>query len=122
MKYADLLEEALLQLPKFKKQYEEDLLAGNIDADDGMHIVFCEVFMPVLHDLIDEKDSVSVNNFFSFVEKMENSGDPLVAEVAEFTGLEDLCDNYNDKDFLGYLGENTKDALKQIRKYIPESA
>lgn len=121
MKYADLLEEALLQLPEFKKQYEKELLAGNIDAVDGMHIVFCVVFMPVLHDLINEKDSVSVNNFFSFVEKMENSEDPLVAEVAEFTVLEELCDNYKDKDFLKYLGESTKEALKQIRVYIPES-
>ena len=122
MKYADLLEEALLQLPEFKKQYEKDLLAGNIDADDGMHIVFCEVFMPVLHNLINEKNNVSLNNFFSFVEKMENSEDPLVAEVAEFTVLEDLCDNYEDKDFLKYLGKNSKEALKQIRIYMPETA
>ena len=51
---------------------------------------------------------------------MECSGNSDVAEVVEFTVLEELCDEYRDSELEVYLQPETKLALKAIRKYMPE--
>ncbi len=121
MRYERLITEMLSVLPEVKARYDNDVLSGRIDTDDGPHIVFNEVFMPLLYQAIDDKSIVLLRSLFSFVEQMEKSNDSLVSEVAEFTVLEGLCDNYNNNEFYNYLGDETKKALDQIRMYLPET-
>ncbi len=121
MKYDNLVKEALRQLPSLKLQYKESVDLGTIDENDGPHIVFDQFFLPIIHKAIDEGNVALLRDFFLFVEGMEISNDPLIAEVVEFTILEDLCDNYADSKFEMYLGKETRAALRDIRMYIPES-
>ena len=118
MKYENLISTALDLFPEMKTYYEEEINLGTISSNDGPHIFFDLVFMPLISKAIDNEDVPLLRRFFIFVENMENSSDTLVAEVAEFTVLEYLCDNHHDKDLSMFLGNETKKALQQIRAYM----
>lgn len=118
MKYDNLISYILGLFPEIKSNYENELSLNNISSSDGPHVFFELVFMPFIGNAIDNEDVPMLRRFFAFVENMENSDDPLIAEVAEFTVLEYLCDNYHDKDFAMHAGDETKEALRQIRSYV----
>lgn len=49
---------------------------------------------------------------------MEMSGDNLVGEVAEFTVLAEILDDFEFNKVKKYMGELTMDAAKLINRYI----
>lgn len=59
---------------------------------------------------------------YAFLEKIECSGNSDVAEVVEFTVLEELCDEYRDSELEVYLQPETKLALKAISKVYARTA
>lgn len=68
--------------------------------------------------IVIKNNSALADKISAFVEDMEKSKDPYVAEVAEFTVLEELCDEFDDKDISIYIYPETAKALKNIRGYI----
>lgn len=55
----------------------------------------------------------------AFVAEMDNSDDRLVGEVAQFTVLEELCDEFEDEMINVYFDDlNFNESRKQIRQYI----
>ena len=119
MDYETLIKETKVALPEFAAAYDKEVEKDNIDLVPGPHTVFSLVFVPMLKKAIMEDEALT-RRMCSFLEKMECSGNSDVAEVVEFTVLEELCDNYHDAEFANYLGPETKLALKAIRGYIPE--
>lgn len=55
---------------------------------------------------------------FNYLEKMEISKDNLVGEVAEFTVLEEILDEFDINDIEKYMGTCTLEAAKLIKIYI----
>lgn len=120
MNYSNLLE-SVLQIPQIKTKYEKELSRGILLAkDSGMHTVFSVVFVPVLKDAINNKNISLINQLLTFLDKMETSGDSDVAGVCEFTVLEEILDEYDDKEIVPYFSEYSElfEAYKAIRRYI----
>lgn len=120
MKYENLIFDACDRFPEVKKEFVAQEKAGDINESLGQHIFFSFVFNKILFCAINEKKRDVAQRMFSFLEEMETSSDPHIAEVAEFTVLEELCDNYKNVQFEKYLGPESKLALKSIREYMPE--
>lgn len=117
MNYKTLLSEARENIPEFDKKYKEAVRTDLIDEESGTHTVFSYVFNPLLTEAI-KKDKQLAKRMFDFVEKMAGSQDRYVQEVCDFTILEEIGDEYSDKEFEFFLGPTTKKALKLIRQYI----
>ena len=122
MTFESLISEACSRFPEVQTEFEMQKRAGDIDESLGQHIFFSFVFDKILFRAIDEKKEYIVQSMFIFLEEMETSGDSNIAEVVEFTTLEELCDDYRNVQFEKYLGSETKLALKAIREYMPEQA
>lgn len=120
MNYNTVVEMANRELPEFKKEYENALSMDLVDDTLGAHSVFSLVFVPLLVESI-KSNNILACRLFDFVEKMESCGDSEVAEVVEFTILEELCDLFDDSEIIDFLGDETKDALNSIRKYMPKA-
>ncbi len=122
MEYENLIFDACNRFPEVQKEFVAQEKTGDINESLGQHIFFSFVFNKILFRAINEKMRDIAQKMFSFLEEMETSSDPNIAEVAEFTVLEELCDNYRNVQFEKYLGPESKLALKSIREYMPEQA
>lgn len=119
MTYETLIHDACDEFEEFRNAYNNALANNDIDVDSGNHTVFSVVFLPLLCDAIN-KGSTNTEKYFDFMEKMETCGDPRVAEVCEFTVLEELCDEYDNKTMLNLL-QKTRETLQAyncIRNYV----
>ena len=72
----------------------------NVDAEDGMYIVFGVVVINYLLENIKDENEEIVDKIFEFFEKMAHSEDVMVCEVLEFTILEELASQ--DKETFDY--------------------
>lgn len=122
MTFESLVSDACARFPEVKMEAEAQRKAGNVYEDIGQHIFFSFVFDKVLFWAIDTNNDQLSKRMFGFVEEMEKNSDHHIQEVAEFTVIEELCDNYRNAQFEKYLGPETKLALKAIRRYMPEQA
>lgn len=57
---------------------------------------------------------------FDFLERMEISKDNLAGEVAEFTVLEEILDEFDFNEIEKYMGTYTLEAAKLIKRYISQ--
>lgn len=117
MSYETIIRETIDRLPEFAEAYNYAFKKDDIDAESGPHTVFSFVFVPLLEDAM-TKDKNLAKRMFDFLEEMECSGDSNVAEVVEFTVLEELCDRYRDEEFDEFLGQETRLSREAIRGYI----
>lgn len=119
MTYETLIRDACDSLDDFRVAYNKAMAKNDIDVNSGNHSVFSMVFMPLLFDAINKR-SRSTGKYIDFLEKMETCGDPRVAEVCEFTVLEELCDEYDNKTMLNLLQKatETRKAYNCIRNYV----
>ena len=118
MNYNSLILIASNYINEFKKQYLVELERDNIDKDSGVHTVFSLVFNPILFNAIKHNDEGLINKMFKFMEEMEICGDTYVAEVLEFTILEELADEFDESELTKHMLPETKLAYEQISKYI----
>ena len=116
--YNNLIYIAAENIDEFKKQYLVELERDNIDKDSGVHTVFSLVFNPILFNAIKHNDEALINKMFKFMEEMEICGDTYVAEVLEFTILEELADEFDESELTKHMLPETKLAYEQISKYI----
>lgn len=115
--YDSLIENVCDEFPKVRELYSLELKNGSIDFDSGVHTVFSFCFVPILKRAI-LNDDVSAQRMFDYLEKMEMSEENLVGEVAEFTVLEEILDDFEFNKVKKYMGELTMDAAKLINRYI----
>lgn len=120
MKYDTLYDE-------FLKSFPEDAAALNaragemsVDPSDGMHIMFGMVIVPFILKLVEDKNEIKLKAAFHFFERMQNSGDALIAEVLEFTVLEDLISR--EKSVLdsckAYMESETRKACRAVERFM----
>ena len=113
----------------FKKIFPEDKAYFNavettehIDGDDGMHVLFGMVVAPFIVKLVDGHADSKLQKAFDFFEKMEQTKDPMICEVLEFTILEDFISR--GKEFVdqckAYMGPETKESYESVAKYMIE--
>lgn len=115
--YGSLIENVCNEFPKVKELYYLELKNDSIDFDSGVHTVFSFCFLPILKSAI-LNDGALAQRMFDYLETMEMSEDNLVGEVAEFTVLEEILDDFEFNKVKKYMGELTIDAAKLINRYI----
>lgn len=118
LNYNTLIVDACNQFSKVKELYNEELKKDSLDMDSGHHTFFSFCFVPVLKSGIINSDNNLIRKMFDYIEKMENSEDDNVGEVADFTILEELLDKFGLSEIEQYMGVNTKKAAKLINRYI----
>lgn len=84
-----------------------------------MHIKFGLVVIPFIKRIVKESPE-KAKVAFEFFEKMEVSGDPKIAEVVEFTILENLLTDtdISVEEFEKYFGAKTKVAAEAVGKWF----
>lgn len=118
MNYNNLVSDMLNRFPELKFEYEKLLSEGLLDADSGVHTIFSVLFNPRLIREIENRSALSFR-MMEFVADMDDSDDRLVGEVAQFTVLEEVCDEFGDDTIGVYFNESHfDDSRKQIRRYI----
>lgn len=115
--YDSLIEKVCGEFSEVSELYDVELNNDSIDSDSGVHTVFSFCFVPVLKEAILNNSNLA-NRMFDFLEKMEISKDNLVGEVAEFTVLEEILDEFDFDDIEKYMGIYTLEAAKLINRYI----
>ncbi len=119
MKYEDLYSDFISLFPEdmdfFKKREEET----GADVADGIHVVFGMVVVPFITKIVKETPD-KAKKAFEFFEEMETSGDSQIAEVLEFTVLENLLteDKGMIPEYAKYFGEETKAAATAVGKWF----
>lgn len=115
--YDSLIENACNEFPKVRELYSVELKNDSIDFDSGVHTVFSFCFVPVLKEAILNDDALA-QRMFDYLEKMEICEDNLVGEVAEFTVLEEILDDFELNKLRKYMGKFTIEAATLINRYI----
>ena len=115
--YDSLIENVCGEFSEVSELYAIELKNDSIDSDSGIHTVFSFCFVPVLKEAI-LHDSDLAKRMFNYLEKMEISKDNLVGEVAEFTVLEEILDEFDFNEIEKYMGTYTLEAAKLINRYI----
>lgn len=115
--YDSLIENVCNEFPKVRELYSLELINDSIDFDSGAHTVFSFCFAPVLKEAI-LNDDVLAQKMFDYLEKMEISEDNLVGEVAEFTVLEEILDDFEFNKLRKYMGKFTIEVATLINRYI----
>lgn len=118
MMYKNLINEVCKMSGSFGEAYKAACQKDVIDEASGPHTVFSLVFVPLLLSAIDAKDDNLIQELVVILEKMITSSDQDVCEVAEFTVLEELCDELNDDVLNAVLLEQSQKSLKIIRRYV----
>ena len=118
LNYDTLIVDVCNQFSKVKELYNEELKKDSFDMDSGAHTFFSFCFVPVLKSEIINRDNELIREMFDYIEKMENSKDDNVGEVADFTILEELLDEFGLSKIEQYMGVNTKKTAKLINRYI----
>ncbi len=119
MVYENLYTEFVDMFLDDKTWFEEECQKKAIDDEDGMHIVFGMVVVPyILEKAISYPSKLQLA--FDYIEKMESSGDPSIAEVVEFSILENLIgvDETKMRKCVGCMGMETKKAYDDLRKWF----
>ena len=121
MTYETLLNDALSKIPEFKTEYDIAINRDYIDTDAGLHIVFGFVFTPLLEKALESNKELA-KRMFDYLEEMSQSDDSEVVSVCDQSVLEALCGEYNDNVLLQLSGDSTKEGLRYVRTYIPNSS
>ena len=119
MKYESLYRDFISLFPEDKSFFDNLCKDQSVDEEDGMHVVFGFVIVPYIRDIV-KKNPDKTKKAFDFFEKMENCGEPKIAEVLEFSVLEDLL--ADDKELVSlyssYFGEETAKAATKLMKWV----
>lgn len=114
--YYDSLYERFVELfPDEKKWFNDKCEENGVSPEDGMHIVFGMVVVPfLLEDAINHPKKLK--KAFDFFERMETFGTSKIAEVIEFSVLENLVGIEKDKKdiFMKYMGKETKEVFIRL--------
>ncbi len=119
MKYEQLYDDFIAMFPEdndFFRKLEEETGA---DKGDGMHVVFGMIVVPYIQKVVLESPD-KAKRVFDFLEEMEKSGNPEIAEVAEFSVLEKLLteDKTMVEKYAEFFGEETKTAAAAVGKWF----
>ena len=120
MQYEKLYDEFKNLFPEDIDRLDELAKTQSAEPTDGMHIMFGMVVVPFLIELLSENESEKLKVAFEFLEKMAKSKDTLIAEVLEFSVLEDFISQ--DKKVLnmlkGYMGPETLESCVSLEKFF----
>ena len=118
MIYNNLFDNFIALFPDDKMWFDNECNKKEVSNEDGMHIVFGMVVVPYLL-VIAYKSDEKLQLAFYYIEKMEISGDPQIAEVVEFSILENLIGIENDKSnkLLEFMGDETRKAFEDVKKW-----
>ena len=120
MEYNRLYDGFIKLFPDDQEVFDTLSSKNSAYEEDGMHIVFGMIVVPYLQSIVLHEPS-KAKKAFDYIEEMEKSGDPMIAEVVEFTILEALIDAEDPnihRECLKYMGEETKAALNNIGKWF----
>ena len=117
MNYNDLYREFISLFPEDKLFFDERSKETAAKEADGMHIMFGLVVVPFVKRIAKESQE-KAKKAFEFFEKMEKSGNSDIAEVLEFTVLENLINDDNFKIYMPFFGNETKQAAYEIIKWF----
>ena len=115
IKYNAMFDWFIELFPDDKEWFDNKCKEMDTFPEDGMHVVFGMVVVPyILEVAIADERKMEIT--FDFIERMEFYGISKIAEVIEFTVLENLHGADKDKlDLcLKYMGSETKKAFEAI--------
>lgn len=118
MKYNELFNDFIALFPDDKMWFDNECNKKEVSNEDGMHIVFGMIVVPYLLDVAVKSDD-KLRLAFECIEKMEVSGEPQIAEVVEFSILENLIGVEVDKSnkLLEFMGDETRKAFEDVKKW-----
>lgn len=76
-------------LPEIKDVYNEEISWQEGD-ETGSHVVYADVFVPLIKEQIEIKNKNSLTKIFEFLEKLIKSGDDYAIEVVTLSGRFDI--------------------------------
>ena len=120
MKYESLYREFCALFPSHQAELDALARAALAEEEDGMHIMFGDVVVPFVLNLLRNDSEKELCLAFDFFEKMDTSGDAEIAEVLEFTVIESLMSHGKaifEKAY-NHMGPETKESCKAIARYL----
>lgn len=123
MKYDNLVEKILNDIPELKNEYLDKAEDNLIDEATGVHVVFGLIVTPYVVNLLKNDNEVNtkiLKKIFVFFEDMAKSEDSLIQEVLEFTVIEGLIEE--GKEILSksysYMLDETRQSSTLVERFF----
>lgn len=120
MNYEKLYNEFKVAVPECISFCKEKEAENLIDDTVGMHVAFGMVIVPYILNIVDNQKDEIIQKVFCFMEQMAICQDVKVQEVLDFTILEQLADEGNEKlqECKKHMGKNTLQHCGKIEEYF----
>ena len=116
--YDTLIANTENELMVFKDKYHEMLSNGEFYPEEGVYIIFENVFTPLLVDAIKNNNKPICTLLLDYLEKMAGSKDDEVVGVCDYSVLEVLTGEFKDEEIIPLLGEHTKEGYLAVKQYM----
>ena len=115
MKYETVLSELLATVPEIETIVRKKMVEEEIDEEDGMHIIFSFIIVPLLREWCNTEKQTAIH-IFDFFDNMALSDDTGVLEVLDFSVLEPIADmDESDRRIIEkYMKAETRDRYRYI--------
>lgn len=119
MEYETVLSELFDTVPETETIVRKKMAEEEIDEEDGMHIIFSCIIVPLLKEWCKTNKQI-VNQVFAFFENMSHSKDTRVLEILDFSVLEPIADmnKINRAIIEKYMKTDTLERYQYIRDHM----
>ena len=113
MKEKELNLKLIEKFPELKLKYEDEVNWQEGD-DTGSHVIYGDVFVPFIKEMLNKKNNEKLNEIFDFIEALLNMNDDYIEDVLSVSVIESII--YND---INLIKKHAKEkTLKVIKKFI----
>ena len=111
--------ELLATVPEIETIVRKKMAEEEIDEEDGMHIIFSFIIVPLLRDWCNTEKQTAAH-IFDFFENMAHSDDTSVLEILDFSVLEPIADmDESDRKIIEkYMRTETMEQYQYIRDHM----
>lgn len=113
MKEKELNLKLIEKFPELKLKYEDEVNWQEGD-DTGSHVIYGDVFVPFIKEMLNKKNNEKLNEIFDFIEALLNMNDDYIEDVLSVSVIESII--YNDINLIKKHAQ--KKTLKVIKKFI----
>ena len=111
MKEKELNLKLIEKFPELKLKYEDEVNWQEGD-DTGSHVIYGDVFVPFIKEMLNKKNNEKLNEIFDFIEALLNMNDDYIEDVLSVSVIESII--YNDINLIKKHAQKNIKSNKKI--------
>lgn len=117
----DLNKKFIKKFPEFEQAYQDETEWQEGDKT-GSHVIYGDVFLPVLIELLKAKQYQQAQKYLDFLELLLETDDEYAIDVVAVTMIEGIVlDSIDKGEVRSLLGQRTGSIFDEIENWSPRS-